>query len=148
MDFEPFFSTVKILGLALSQFITSFSKSRPFWYVMKPDGLTSTLFTTLNTLNQRKYWQTGKALGVRWMLQEACWARSSDPRDKVYALTRLIHPKYTIVPDYTQTTASGYCSTCWSIINAERSLDILTDCYHPREKSEIVRVGAIAHRTP
>jgi len=140
LDFMPFWNTAKILCTALAFYTTSIlksDKSRSMDYIYQLVGLPPTIITMSITLNKRKRWQSYNALNFRGMLQQARIARSSDPRDRIYALSGLIHPKYNIVPNYTETVASVYCSTCWSIIKAERSLEILVDCQHPRGPSEI-----------
>jgi hypothetical protein len=134
MELEPFYITGIIIAFVYNP---SDPKTISMDYLIVPNGLPATIFTMLLILRRRSLWKIDNALNFRSILQQTYAARASDPRDKIFALSGLIHPKYNIVPNYTETVASVYCSTCWSIIAAERSLEILIDCLHPRGPNEM-----------
>jgi hypothetical protein len=137
MDFLPFHITAEILNLAITFTLASNHRSRAASYIYHPVGLPRTLVLMVATFRQRGRWNTCNVLDFRRILRGARRARSSDPRDRIFALSGLIHPKHGIVPNYTETVASVYCSASWSIITTERSLEILAACLHPRGPNEM-----------
>jgi hypothetical protein len=134
MGLEPFYITSTIIAFGCSP---STSETISTDYLVFPNGVHSNIYTMLVILRRRSLWKMDNPLNFRSILRKTHAARASDPRDKIFALSGLIHPKHNIVPNYTETVSSVYCSTCWSIIAAERSLDILVDCLHPRGPNEI-----------
>ncbi len=80
----------------------------------------------------RDEWKQKKSLDFKYLLQSSNERRCSDPRDRIFALCGMISNQYMIVPDYTRSIQSVYVGSVLSIITAERSLDILAYCKHPR----------------
>jgi hypothetical protein len=60
------------------------------------------------------------------LLESSRECRVSDSRDKVYALLGLLHPRYPITCDYTETVEQTFRKVCKEIIVADQSLDILS----------------------
>jgi hypothetical protein len=88
--------------------------------------------------NLRECWHLRSPLNIKHVLRKIRHAQSSDPRDRIYAISGLVPEEYQIVPDYTNTTVSVYYQTTLSIISTDRSLDVLSLCGHPQVASDLV----------
>jgi hypothetical protein len=82
--------------------------------------------------NLRNKWKQKKSIDFKNLLSSSYNRRCSDPRDRVFAFCGLISDQYSIVPDYTSSIQSVYVYSVLSIVAAERSLDVLAYCRHPR----------------
>ncbi|KAN0095639.1 hypothetical protein V8E51_016350 [Hyaloscypha variabilis] len=79
---------------------------------------------------RRRIWQEHKVIRLDRLLDTARWAYSSDPRDRVFALSGLGDPQLRNVPDYKASIRSVYISTVAVIMAQGCSLDILAYCKH------------------
>jgi hypothetical protein len=79
---------------------------------------------------RRRIWQEHKVIRLDRLLDTARWGYSSDPRDRVFALSGLGDPQLRIVPDYKASTRSVYTTTVAAIMAQGCSLYILAYCKH------------------
>jgi hypothetical protein len=131
IDSEPLFTAAMIFSELQTTPKTLYSKTQVRYILQTPDKPSNLLYLFL-ILDWRK---SPGAYGFKEFLRYSRNAKSSDPRDKVYALCGLISSDYVLTPDYTDTVGSVYCRAVESIILAEQSLDVLAYCQHTDSQS-------------